>query len=98
AAPLATHVGWSLRAGGYSEGDLFTIQGSMIPFAQTEAERERARDPRRSLEARYASRDAWAVRLAEAVRRLGAERLLLGQDGDRLAIAARESWDVYREL
>jgi hypothetical protein len=25
-------------------------------------------------------------------------RLLLAEDGDRLAIAARESWDVYREL
>ena len=23
---------------------------------------------------------------------------LLAEDGDRLAIAARESWDVYREL
>jgi Alpha/beta hydrolase domain len=98
AAPLATHVGWSLRASGYGEGELFTVQGSMIPFAQTEAERERARDPRPSLEARYASRDAWATRLAEAVDRLVAERLLLVEDGDRLAVAARESWDVYREL
>jgi len=97
-APLATHVGWSLRASGYGEGELFTVQGSMIPFAQTEAERERARDPRPSLEARYASRDAWAARLAKAVHRLVAERLLLPEDGDRLAIAARESWDVYREL
>jgi hypothetical protein len=98
AAPSATHVGWSLRASGYGEGELFTVQGSMIPFAQTEAERERALDPRPSLEARYASRDAWAARLAEAVHRLVAERLLLAEDGDRLAIAARESWDVYREL
>jgi hypothetical protein len=73
-APLATHVGWSLRASGYGEGELFTVQGLMIPFAQTEAERERARDPRPSLEARYASRDAWAARLAEAVDRLVAER------------------------
>ena len=48
-APLATHVGWSLRATGYGEGDLFTIQGSMIPFAATEAERQRASDPRPSL-------------------------------------------------
>jgi len=56
-APLATHAGWSLRASGYGEGDLFTIQGSMIPFAVTEAERQRAGDPRPSLEARYASRD-----------------------------------------
>jgi hypothetical protein len=98
AAPLATHVGWSLRASGYGEGELFTVQGSMILFAQTEAERERARDPRTSLEARYASRGAWAARLAEAVDRLIAERPLLAEDGDRLAIAARESWDVYREL
>jgi len=45
----------------------FAIQGSMIPFAQTEAERLRADDPRPSLEARYASRDAWSARLAEAV-------------------------------
>jgi hypothetical protein len=26
-APLATHVGWLLRASGYAEGELFTIQG-----------------------------------------------------------------------
>jgi hypothetical protein len=98
AAPLATHVGWSLRASGYGEGELFTVQGSMIPFAQSEAERERVHDPRASLEARYGSRDAWAARLAEAVYRLVAERLLLAEDGNRLVIAARESWDVYREL
>ena len=98
AAPLATHVGWSLRASGYGEGDLFTIQGSMIPLEQTEAERLRADDPRPSLEARYASRDAWAARLTEAVDRLVADRLLLAEDGDRLVAAARESWDVYQEL
>ena len=98
AAPLATHVGWSLRASGYGEGELFTIQGSMIPFAQTEAERLRANDPRPSLEARYASRDAWAARLTEAVDRLVADRLLLPEDGDRLTAAARQSWEVYQEL
>ena len=98
AAPLATYTGWSLRANGYGEGELFTVQGSMIPFPETEAERRRAGDPRPSLETRYASRDAWAVRLAEAVDRLVAEWLLLAEDGDRLVAAARESWDVYRAL
>ena len=97
-APLATHVGWSLRASGYGEGDLFTIQGSMIPFAETEAERQRTGDPRPSLEMRYASRDAWAARLADAVDRLVAERLLLAEDGNRLIAAAREFWDVYQAL
>jgi hypothetical protein len=32
------------------------------------------------------------------VDRLVAERLLLAEDGDRLATAAGESWDVYQEL
>jgi hypothetical protein len=97
-APLATHTGWSLRTSGYGEGDLFTIQGSMIPFAQNEAERQRADDPRPSLASRYASRDVWAARLAAATDRLVAERLLLPEDGDRLLAAARESWDVYQAL
>jgi hypothetical protein len=97
-APLATYVGWSLRAAGYGEGDLFTVQGSVIPFAATEAERRRTGDPRPSLEARYASRGAWAARLAEAATRLVADRLLLAEDADRLIDAARESWDVARAL
>ena len=96
--PLATHVGWSLRAAGYGEGDLFTIQGSMIAFAATEAERQRAGDPRPSLETRYASRDAWAAKRAQIANRLVAERLLLAEDADRLVAAARELWDVYRAL
>ena len=95
---LATHVGWSLRASGYGEGELFTIQGSMVPFAETEAGSRRTDDPRPSLEMRYASRDAWAARVADAVHRLVAERLLLAEDGDRLIAVARESWDVYQAL
>jgi hypothetical protein len=87
-----------LRASGYGEGDLFTIQGSMIPFAATETERQRAEDPRPSLETRYATRDAWAARLAEATDQLVTERLLLAEDRDRLVAAAREPWDVYQAL
>jgi hypothetical protein len=97
-APLATHVGWSLREENYCDGDLFTVQGSMIPFTTTEAERHRAGDPRPSLEARYASREAWAAKLEEAATRLVVDRLLLAEDADRLIAAARESWDVYRAL
>jgi len=97
-APLATHVGWSLRATGYGEGELFTIQGSMIAFAATEVERERAGDPRPSREARYASRGSWVAQLVAATDRLVAERLLLPEDGERLTAAARESWEVYQVL
>ncbi len=97
-APLATHVGWSLRAAGYGEGDLFTIQGSMIPFAATEAERRRSDDPRRSLAERYASREAWSAKLAEAANRLVTDRLLLAEDAEQLIAAARNSRDVYQAL
>ncbi|MGA8197178.1 MAG: alpha/beta hydrolase domain-containing protein [Acetobacteraceae bacterium] len=97
-APLATHTGWALRAPGFAEGDLFTVNGSMIPFAVTEAERQRAGDPRPSIAARYASREAWADRLGEAATRLVADRLLLQEDADRLMTAARESWDVFQVL
>jgi hypothetical protein len=97
-APLATHTGWALRAPGFAEGDLFTVNGSMIPFATTEAERQRAGDPRPSIAARYASRELWAEKLAEATARLVADRLLLQEDAHRLTSAARESWDVFRVL
>lgn len=70
----------------------------MIPFAATDVDRQRNDDPRPSIEARYASRDAWAAKLAEAAKRLVADRLLLAEDADRLIAAARETWDVYRAL
>ena len=70
----------------------------MVPFAETETERQHMHDPRPSREMRYASRDAWAAQLVDAVDRLVTERLLLAEDGDRLSAAARESWDVYQVL
>ncbi|MEJ0016529.1 MAG: alpha/beta hydrolase domain-containing protein [Acetobacteraceae bacterium] len=97
-APLGTYTGWSLRAAGYAEGELFTVQGSLIPFAATEAERASAGDPRESLALRYPSREAWAAQLADAAHRLVADRLLLAEDAERLIAAAQDSWDVYDAL
>jgi Alpha/beta hydrolase domain len=97
-APLATHTGWALRGPGHAEGDLFTVNGSQIPFAASETERLRTGDPRPSIAARYPSREAWVERLAEATARLVADRLLLQEDADRLVDAARESWDVFHVL
>ena len=98
AAPLGTHTGWAVRVPGYAEGDLFTVQGSYIPFPATEAERISTGDPRRSIEARYPSHDAWAARVIAAVEKLVGERLLLREDADRLIAAARESRDVIAVL
>jgi hypothetical protein len=98
AAPLGTHTGWAVRVPGYAEGDLFTVQGSYIPFPATEAERGRTGDPRRSLEARYDSHRAWAARVIAATEQLVAERLLLREDADRLIAAVHESQDVMGVL
>ena len=97
-APLGTYTGWNTRAAGFGEGDLFTVQGSMLPFPATDVARQRSDDPRPSLEARYVSREVWTIKLAEATKRLVADRLLLAEDADRLIAAARETWGVYRTL
>ena len=73
-------------------------QGSMIPFAATEAEQAARRRPAAIARSALASREAWAARLAAAASRLVADRLLLAEDADRLIATARKSWDVYRVL
>src|SRR4029450_4179461 len=58
AVPLATYTGWNFRNASIgASGDLVSLLGSAIPFPPTRAAREAARDPRRSVEERYASRD-----------------------------------------
>ena len=98
AAPLGTHTGWSVRIPGYAEGDLFTVQGSYIPFAATEAERAAAGDPRPSLEARYPSHEVWAAKVAAAAEHLVRERLLLPEDAEEFIAAAKTSRDVMEIL
>ncbi len=56
-APIATHTGWAVRIPGYAAGDLFTIQGSCVRFAETAAERENSGDPRLSFEERLLLRE-----------------------------------------
>ena len=97
-ASIATHTGWAIRIPGYAAGDLFTIQGSCMPFADTAAERQRSGDPRLSFEERYGSHAAWAALVAEATEVLVAERILLREDADRLIAAAKESKDVLAVL
>ena len=96
AAPLGTHTGWSVRIPGYAEGDLFTVQGSYIPFAATEA--SRGADPRLSLAARYPSHAAWAAKVIAAAEQLVAARLLLKEDADQFIAAAQASRDVMEIL
>jgi alpha/beta hydrolase family protein len=83
AVPRATYTGWNPRAEGYGAGALFPLQGAVIPFAATRADREASGDPRPSLAERYADSAAYVAAVRKAAAQMVAERLLLPQDAER---------------
>lgn len=89
AVPLATYTGWNPRAEGFGAGTLFPLQGAVVPFAATRAQREEARDPRPSVAERYADRAAYVAAVRAAGARMVAERLLLAEDLSRAVAAAQ---------
>lgn len=80
AVPLATYTGWNLYASPFPEGELCDRDGSHLPFAATRAEREKAGDPRLSIEERYPSHADYLARVKAAAAELVAARLLLQED------------------
>jgi hypothetical protein len=88
AVPRATYTGWNPRAKGFGEGTLFPLQGAVVPFAATRAERYAAGDRRPSLAERYADNAAYVAAVKAAAARMVAERLLLPEDAERAIEAA----------
>ncbi len=86
--PLATYTGWNLRAQGHGPRAMYSVVGSYIAFAATEAERQERGDARPALSVRYRSQADSVARVALAVRELAEQRLLLAEDGDRYVEAA----------
>ena len=79
--PVATYTGWNFRnAASGGTGLLVSLRGARIPFPRTAAERAATNDPRRSLEERYASMDAYLAEARRATDALVTERFLLPQD------------------
>ena len=89
AVPLATYAGWNTRhstiggeghilsSGGSTGG---TLIGSIIPFANTKAEREAKGDPRPSIEERYESRQGYLRQVQVEAEKMVAEGYLLEED------------------
>jgi hypothetical protein len=96
AVPLATNAGWNVRKPGFGEGDLCMATGLSIPFAATRNERAERKDPRRSIEERYASEDAYVQAVKQAAQALVSNRLLLPADAD--AIVAEASGQYQKAL
>ena len=69
------------------------MAGSYIPFAKTKADRDKANDPRLSLEERYASRAEYLKRVEDAANKLAGQRYILQEDVSLIVKAAGEHWD-----
>ncbi|HXI29951.1 MAG TPA: alpha/beta hydrolase domain-containing protein, partial [Vicinamibacterales bacterium] len=67
AVPLATYTGWNFRKPEIgAPNELVSLLGASIPFAPSRAARDAAHDPRRSIEERYASKDAYLKQVEQA--------------------------------
>ena len=94
AVPLATLTGWQFRSERIGSPDqMLAMAGAYIPFPATRAERERARDPRLSIEERYATKDAYLARVRESALSLARERYILADDVEPIVQAAGKHWD-----
>lgn len=92
--PLATTTGWLFRSKRIgAPHTLMVNSGSYIPFPVTRAEREKTRDPRLSIEERYAGRAAYLAKVAQVANRLAAERYVLQRDVPAIVEAAGKHWD-----
>jgi hypothetical protein len=66
--------------------------GSAIPFPRSAAERNGTRDPRKSLEERYASREAYVAAFRQHADTLVKGGYLLAEDVPELMRRADEQW------
>ena len=88
-APLATYTGWGVRRAGFAEGEDCGLQGQLIPFAATRAERMGKGDPRLSVAERYAGQAAFVETVRKAAAELVRERLLLENDAQSMVEKAK---------
>jgi hypothetical protein len=92
--PMATATGWAVRApGADAAGELCGLDGSLLPFAKTKAERAATGDARLSLQERYADKSDYVAKVRAAAARLEADGFLLHEDAERIgAKAAAAAW------
>lgn len=94
ATPLATYTGWNLRSAKIGAPDeLYSMQGSFLPFARTQAEREAKGDPRLSIAERYAGRDEYLAKVTAAAKELVKSGYLLERDVPKLVEHSAREWD-----
>jgi hypothetical protein len=92
--PLATYAGWNLRDPSIGAPEQrVAFEASYIPFAKTRSDRRKARDPRKSIEERYGSREDYLDRYGHAVDDLVEQRWILPEDRAALMLRGKQDWD-----
>jgi Alpha/beta hydrolase domain len=92
--PLGTYAGWNLRDPLIGAPDQrVAFEASYIPFARTASERRKARDPRKSIEERYGSREDYLDRYGHALDDLVEQRFILPEDRAALQLRGQQDWD-----
>jgi len=93
--PVATYTGWNFRAAATGgTAFLVNLMGSAIPFAPTRAGREARRDPRRSIEERYPSKEAYLTAFRRQTDALVQGGYLLADDVPHMMRRAEEHWTL----
>jgi Alpha/beta hydrolase domain len=92
--PLATYTGWNLfNAKAGPTNVLSSMQGSYIPLARGPNDRERSKDPRRSIDERYRNKDEYLGLVSKAAQELVDQRFLLADDLSMILANAGKHWD-----
>ena len=92
--PLGSYAGWNLRDPKIGAPDeLYSMVGSYIPFPRTKAERESKGDPRKSVQERYSTRDAYLQKITESARTLAKDRYILERDIPKIVEKSAAQWD-----
>jgi hypothetical protein len=94
AVPLGTYGDWSFRSERIGAPDtLIAMQGSFIPFAQTRSDREKASDPRLSVDERYSTRAEYLRHVEMVANQLAQDKYLLPEHVKTIVEAAGQHWD-----
>jgi hypothetical protein len=92
--PVATYTAWNYRAPEIgAPWARISFLGAYLGLPRTAADRQRSGDPRKSLEERYASREAYLERYAAAARELVKQRFLLEEDVSAIVERGGQEWD-----
>jgi hypothetical protein len=92
--PLATYASWNLRDASIGAPDQrVSFEVSYIPFPKNAAEREKTRDPRRSIAERYSGREEYIREFTTALDELVKQRWILPEDRDAVLHRGEQEWD-----